>query len=95
MNESLEKLPNLTEIEFISDEKILDIFFNLLNSSHEFINNLLETFKNIHLAIEGNINLWLILLLLTIGNPELCGKVYANEICVGFQCCSLQVQRKI
>jgi len=58
LNESLEKLPNSTEIEFISDEKKQEIFFNLLNSSHEFINDLLETFKNIYLAIEEDINLW-------------------------------------
>jgi hypothetical protein len=58
LNESLEKLPNSTKIEFISDKKKQEIFFNLLNSSHEFINDLLETFKNIYLAIEEDINLW-------------------------------------
>ncbi len=58
LNESLEKLPNLTEIEFISDEKRREIFFNLLNSSQEFINDLSETFKNMYLAIEEEINFW-------------------------------------
>jgi hypothetical protein len=58
LNEGLEKLPNLTEIEFISDEKRRGIFFNLLNSSQEFINCLSETFKNKYVAIEEDINFW-------------------------------------
>ncbi len=58
LNKSIEKLPNLTEIEFISDEKRREIFFNLLNSSQEFINDLSETFKNKYFAIEEDINFW-------------------------------------
>jgi hypothetical protein len=58
LNESLEKLPNLTEIEFVSNEKRREIFFNILNSSQEFINHLSETFKNKYFAIEEDINFW-------------------------------------